>query len=306
MTYFYIVLSALVFAAPQFAFGFSDSDCSAILPTKVQVKEELQSGEAVLAARLRALDRATQLAVAEKIGVSIRSQRSSDVSSGSNGDSQRFRDRAMAQSKGLVRYKITDEKIADTAMSRQITLSIDANVCIPKSPDMLKPVVMFGETLSSRGQDLALFRDIIVSSFSGSQSFIVSGSEQIFRDAVITGRINAVEIKTIVGGSNPSLSGNPSVIGGKDPAAFQRLTASVTLQAEYEDGVVISTTAFDTANIAINVDPADAINRRMPEFLKKASLELMAKMEAIKSSQIGGGSTVISTPALPITRKPKW
>ena len=304
MTRFSILLLTLTLAGPHTAFAFSDSDCSAILPTKVQVKEEFQNGETVVTVRLRALDRASQLAVAEKVGVTMRSQRSSDVTSDNNGDSLKFRDRAMAQSKGLVRYKITDESTIDAATAKQIVLSIDANVCIPKSPDMLKPVLMFGETLSSRGQDLPLFRDILTSTFSSAQSFIVAGSDQIFRDAVITGRINAVEIKTVENGPNPSLSGKPSVIGGKDPTAYQKLTASVTLQAAYEDGAIISTTTFDTANIAINADPADAITKRMPEFLKKASLELMAKMEANKASQLGGAVTL--PPAARKSNKPTW
>ena len=306
MTRYLILLLSLALATPHLAFAFSDSDCSAVLQTTVQVKEEFQTGETIVTVRLRALDRASQLAVAEKVGVTMRSQRSSDVTSDNNGDALKFRDRAMAQSKGLVRYRIIDESTIDAGTAKQIILSIDANVCIPKSPDILKPVIMFGDTLSSRGQELPLFREILTSIFSSTQNFIIAGSDQIFRDAVITGRINTVEIKTVENGPNPSLSGKPSVIGGKDPTAYQKLTASITLQAAYEDGAIISTTTFDTANIAINADPADAITKRMPEFLKKASLELMAKMEANKASQLGGSNTIKSTPAGPKSNKPTW
>ena len=306
MTRLSMALLTVILANPNLAFGFSDSDCSAILPTKVQVKEDFQNGETVATVRLRALDRAKQLAVAEKVGVTMRSQRSSDVTSDGNRDSLKFRDRAMAQSKGLVRYKITEESVASGAMSKQMILVIDAHVCVPKSADVLKPVFMIGETLSSRGQDLPIFREVVASVLSSSQSVIVAGADQIFRDAVVTGQINAVDIKAVVSEPSPNLSGMPSVIGGRDPSAYQKLTASVTLRASYEDGSVISTTTFDTANIAINADPADAINKRMPELLKRATFELIGKIEANNASQSGGSSAARSGPSAPKSNKPTW
>lgn len=309
-----MLCGAIALSTPFSAFAFSDADCSAILPTTVHVTEEYRNGETIVNVRLRALNRAAQQAVLEKAGIALRSQRAqaSGIATQSNGDAvskaaySKFESRAMAQSSGLVRYKVMNETTIDAASAKQLVVSIDANVCIPASPDVLKPVIAFGETLSSRGQDLPIFRDILASTFSSTKSFIVAADDQIFRDAVITGRINTVEIKIVENGPNPSLSGKPSIIGGRDPTAFQRLNASVTLQATYEDGAVITSALSDSANIPINADPADAIQKRMPEILKKASLDLLSKMEAAKAQHVSAPVIAKPASAAPNISKPRW
>src|ERR1035437_3166111 len=87
------------------AHSFSDSDCSRIVPGSYQVSEEFRASEPMAAVRQRAYQQLTELAVANVIGVRVKTQRRFEEKAENERIEERFRQKIMAQSQGFVRYK---------------------------------------------------------------------------------------------------------------------------------------------------------------------------------------------------------
>ena len=299
------LIGALILAAHP-VWAFEDADCRKIVPTTISVRDDMRPGEAFAIVRDRALERASQQAVADVVGVTLRSQRSMEAKVVNDQVDERFQQRAMSQSKGLVRYKVTSERTEDSGDVRTVVVTVDAKVCLPKSPDLLKEVVFLGPTLSSRGDQLVEFRDALAQVFSKSPSFILAGNDPDgFHDVVITGRINEVEIRALANGPGTNLSGRPSVMGdGQAPTNFQRMRVNVTVEARRDDGTAVSHTADEFRNVTAERDRLDAINLYVPGILKKVAEDLHSKLLATRpgAGPVSGGPA----PAGVNPAKPTW
>ena len=292
---FFALLGYLVGVAP--AQAFDDADCSRIEVTNINISEELRAGELSDVTRTRAIDQAAREAVEQIVGTALRAKRSLEASSVNGQNDERFAERAMAQSKGLVRTRVVSESPASTA----IAYVIEIKVCIPVRADVLKDVVVLGPLLSSRGEAQPKLHDILAEIFSTSDSFTLGSDADGYADVTISGRIAEVEIKTVSSSGNTNLSGGSPILGGGSAGPeIQRLRADVVLNAAKSDGTTITEDTSDFINVPANKDPTDAINSFMPKLIARAAENLRSKLISARSNAGPAQKPSNSTPGAPV------
>jgi hypothetical protein len=295
--------AAIVLAAAMPAHAF-DTECKEIVPTSLVVSDLLMGTGARTEVRQRLLDSAGEEAIRQVVGVKVSSRTGSEVSSVNNEVDERFQERMRVQSSGYARYQVVSEQVVEQGAERVLELAIDAEVCIPLRPALVREIVAVGPALNSKGENLAEFRDIIANAFSSSPAFSVSPPEETFADVTITGRINEVRVVELDNTTMVSLSSKGPLLGNsRAPDRINRITVNLTLEARRdEDGSVISHAVQDFTNSPVGRDPNDVLDRFIVRLITKATDELHDKLLSRRAD--AGGVAPAAFKAT--TSNPSW
>ena len=132
------IVAALVLAASALtvepARAFEEANCERL--TEVQpadIQEPLQSASDYPAARERAIQRASQDAIAQVVGFSVQTSRENRIEMNNDQALQRFRQLDKSDMSGFVRPRVVAEKLASLGKSDAISMQISVVVCVPKA-----------------------------------------------------------------------------------------------------------------------------------------------------------------------------
>jgi hypothetical protein len=262
------------------AHAFSDSDCLRIVPGSYQVSEEFRASEPMAAVRQRALQQLTESAIANVIGVRVKSQRGSDDKAENNRIEERFHQKIMAQSQGLVHYNVSNENVSERDGRRILEIKATADVCVP-NPSALKDVVVIKEALSSRNEPLAEFRTALVQVFNASPYFTVASEADGFEDADVSARVVEVDVRDIEAPADSLTAGADQSVKRK----FKRIRAVIIAEAKYHDDDALRVMLDDFRTVPTDRDPLDAINLFIPAQLQRVAGMLVEKMTAARDKK---------------------
>lgn len=133
-----VVLAGSVLTG-QPALAFDDADCERL--TEVQpadIQEPLESTSDYPAARDRAIERASQDAIAQVVGFSVQTSRESRIEMNNDQALQRFRQLDKSDMAGFVRPRVVSEKLASLGKSDAISMQISVVVCVPRAEYLQK------------------------------------------------------------------------------------------------------------------------------------------------------------------------
>jgi TPR repeat protein len=118
--------------AATHAYAFDDQDCARLETVMVSVVEDIRSPEDSESARQRAFDHAGQLAIEKVVGQTIQAVRENRTEVKDADISQHYQELQKSNLDGMVRLGHVEEKISDRSGSRELSISADVAVCVPK------------------------------------------------------------------------------------------------------------------------------------------------------------------------------
>ena len=118
--------------AATHAYAFDDQDCARLETVMVSVVEDIRSPEDSESARQRAFDHAGQLAIEKVVGQTIQAVRENRTEVKDADISQHYQELQKSNLDGMVRLGHVEEKISDRSGSRELSISADVTVCVPK------------------------------------------------------------------------------------------------------------------------------------------------------------------------------
>lgn len=134
-----LMASMLVVGFSGGAVAYEDSNCQKLETVQISVEEDAPSWSEIDAARVRALDRSGQLAIAQVIGVRVESSREMKAEINNSNTDQQYRQMEQSVLKGLVRLKILEEiRKAGAGGGTTLGLRSEVTVCVPKPEFLLK------------------------------------------------------------------------------------------------------------------------------------------------------------------------
>jgi len=169
-----------------------DERCSAYLPTQVRMTGAVKDGETRSQARARLTQRMMLEAVRQRRGALVRGSRKMLTASKNGRTKERFLARYRSQARGLVRYDVVESEVRQAGAGRELAMTIDARICVPREP--LKRTVAVAETRSTDGRPVAELRDVLKQAFSQSPDFVVAAGDASMADVTVRARINHVGV----------------------------------------------------------------------------------------------------------------
>lgn len=120
------------------ALAYDDSECARQETVSVTVSEEFGAWSEMDAARKRALDRTTQDAIGQVVGLEVKSSRENRAEIVNNDAEQRFKQLEQTNLAGFVRVKILDESRKQADAGSSLSIKSEVTVCVPKSQAVKK------------------------------------------------------------------------------------------------------------------------------------------------------------------------
>lgn len=120
------------------AWAYDDKECLRFETVPISVEEDAASLGELDAARSRGLERTSQLAIAQVIGVKIEALRENRAEINNSTAEQRFAEHEQSVLRGLVRLKVIEESRRSTDQGMTLVLKSEATVCVPKPEVMVK------------------------------------------------------------------------------------------------------------------------------------------------------------------------
>lgn len=267
--------------------GFAAA-CREVVATRVTLTRPVPAGSESQV-RTELLRDAAADAIRQVVGSRV-AQRSSLSAAEQNGEvDARYRSRMVAQSAGYARGRVTSERVLGTGDARSLELVFDAEVCIPRDPQVLPQTVALPVILSSRGEENERLSAAVAQSFTASRGFTLLGAAEPseFADIHLSGRILRLDVTPIPVTSDPLAR----VAGAGRPP--QQITLSAVLSAtRQEDGAVFRQLIEETRNIGGNADPRNATEQFVLQQLSAASIALRDQMQRSQ-----GGTARAAPPA---------
>lgn len=130
------VAATLLLGGP--ALSYDDSDCARQETVAVSVDEDFGGWSEMDAARKRALDRTSQLAISQVVGVEVKSSRENRAEIVNSDAEQRFKQLEQTNLAGFVRVKILEENRKATDTGGSLSIKSEVTVCVPKSQTVRK------------------------------------------------------------------------------------------------------------------------------------------------------------------------
>jgi len=174
---------------------------------------------------------------------------------------------------------------------RRLELVFDAEVCIPREPQLLPQTVTLPSILSSRGEENERLGAAVARSFTASPGFVLLAASEPaeFADIQLTGRILRLDTTPITV-TNSQLA---RIAEGGGPPLQIALSAIITATRQ-EDGAVFRQVIEETRNIGGNADPRNATEQFVLQQLTAASAALR---DQVQRSHAGGARAAQPSPA---------
>jgi hypothetical protein len=275
-----MLLISLVFEVVQPSLAVAldfKNDCREVVDTFVSARDEIRSGEPMASVRERVTQMLNTAAIKSGVGETISArtgyQLQSRTTEAGNKIDERLANRMRSQASGFAKQQIVEEKTLRENGREFLVIDSQAQVCVPKSPALVKEVVRIGQTINIQQNNLPEFHDLLVNVFSTSIAFAVSQPDNPFADYEVRGkldRINLVELPVPDG----------EVVGAKRT----RISVSVTVEAHGIDTEeIISSTVSDFKIFTRAGDPETQASDVARAIMRKAADELHNKLLLTRS-----------------------
>jgi hypothetical protein len=248
------------------------TDCREVADVDVTARDEIRPGEPLATVRDRVSHMLDAAAIKQGIGETVSSRTGYQMNSASteagSKTEERMANRIRSQAAGFARQKIVGEKTVNENGRDYLVLDSKAQVCVPKSPALVKEVVRLGPTVNVQNAPLPEFHDLLASVFSASAAFAVAQPDDPFADHEIRGKIDRIELVEL-----------PVPAGEAPDAKRTRVNVSITVEATSLDSdEIVSATVADFKIFTRAGDPETQASDVARSIMRKAIDELHNKL----------------------------
>lgn len=207
--------------SPVYADDFTDK-CRGVMSTTIELSDIIGPKETKTATRTRILQLASTEAISATVGAHVAGRTDYALEGHNEEVDERFANRMKVQSQGLVRQKVVKEGRTEVAGQPALILTIEAEVCIPLHPTLLKDLVSLISFVDSTKAPSPLFATVVAHLFSNSAAYIISKPSDTLVDYQISGQLGAVTIEVV----------ERSRGKGSQPIQLKRAQGTATLVAK--------------------------------------------------------------------------
>ncbi len=244
----------------------ADARCTAYLPTRVRMKEDIGAGQTRAAVRDQLIERMLLQAVRQESGSLLRGAASSLVATKDGETRERFMQRYQSQVRGFATFDVLRDRRGFEGEQEVLELEIAAQVCVPRHP--LPRTVAVVETRSTQGAPVPELRDALRTAFSGSDIFALTSGDNAFIDIELRAGINHVGVVDLTILPEQLPAGQKGLAGD-----YYEILTDMNAQARLsESGEVFTARRDETERRSANAD-----RRQAAEQVVKAEMVALAE-----------------------------